>query len=115
MMIIYDNNISIIISYHIYNTQLLKKRFDVLHVDRPKLFDVVSLSPDAGDTWGPLRNGARESQRWEARLELHGRWVLKWWDFVVNFFGREHPGGISPSILDPPRRDSVTPLDPGHR
>eukprot|EP00434_Breviolum_minutum_P000358 symbB.v1.2.000302.t2/scaffold6.1/size569917/5 len=24
----------------------------------PKLFDVVSLSPDAGDTWGPLRNGA---------------------------------------------------------
>ena len=28
---------------------------------RPKLFDFVTLSPDAHDSWGPLRNGVKTS------------------------------------------------------
>ena len=87
-------------AYHIYNTTP-KTRLRCVAQNRPKLFDVVSLSPDAGDTWGPLRNGARESQRWEAppwhwemgpQMVGISRWVFLEGKILVGF---HHPSSTA--------------------
>ena len=42
---------------------------------RPKLFDFVALSPDAQDSWGPLRNGVKTSDHSDDTRWL-GLWQL---------------------------------------